>query len=162
MSNSITQPFISITYIWNWRHDDPFGIMTVFDIMTNFIVVSAYSWHHDDLFDVMMCILRHDVFLTSWNIFLDVMTCFFTLWHTFCFWFSWCVLTSWWTLWHHDAFWCHNELSFDIMMYFPYFWCYDILFYFMTYILTSWSTFHIVWPHDVFLDFNILMYLSTL
>ena len=30
-----------------WRHDDLFGIMTVFHIMTNFFVVMAYLWHDD-------------------------------------------------------------------------------------------------------------------
>ena len=60
-----------------------------------------------------------------------------------------------------NLFWCHDELSFDIMMYFPYFWCYDILLNFVTYILTSWRTFHIFGPHDVFF-YLLFMYFSTL
>ena len=77
------------------RHDDIYDVMTyylapwcVFDAMTNFwtscrafdvmpifselrrcLVSCRHTWHISDimmtLFDVMMCILRHDVFLTS-------------------------------------------------------------------------------------------------
>ena len=154
-------------FLTSWR---AFDVMTIFSALWRSLTwwqTFLSSWR---IFDLMM------ILLTSWCVFY-VMTFFSTSWH-FCwrhdvffhfmanflsstFLVSWCVLTSWWTFWRHDAFWCHNELSFDIMMYFR---CYDILFNFMTYILMSWRIFHIFWPHDVFLDllFNILMYFSTL
>ena len=143
------------------------ALWRVLTIMTKMFVVMVYFWNHDDLFR------SHDVYFTSWRVF-DVMTFILTSWRvcyfmanflsSWRFWFHYVFLTSWWTFCRHDAFWCHNELSFDIMMHFPYFWCYDILF-------NLWRIFWrhdilsiFVWPRDVFLDllFNVLMYFSTL
>ena len=190
MSNC--QNILNITWHNFWCFDTIFDVIThrlcqgiLLDVMTIFLMswriltpycvfdVKCTSWwsfrHYDGsswrIFDIMM------IFLTSRFVFY-VMTCIWL--HENClrlygkllvdmtFLFSWYVLTSWWTFWRHDPFWCHNELSFDIIMYFPYFWCYDILFNIMTYfdVMTyfpyfwtswrvSWFTF---WRFDVLFD----------
>ena len=121
------------SFLSNYEH---FVIMTCFRrAMTNFLTSWRTCW-------------RHDMFLNANFLF---------------------VFKTWRTVWRHDVFlttqrtfWLHDKL-FNIM---TYFWLHEnswLVFDVMTNLLMSWRrAFHIFWPHDVFLDFNVLMCFSTL
>ena len=99
----------------------------------------TYFWHHEEIsdvmknfltprrfFDITMFFWRHDIFLTSWRTFSNVMTnyvtswrTFFTLWRTF--------LTSWYM---YDV----TRKLFDAM---TYFWLHDVT-------LTPWRIFGVI------------------
>ena len=94
-----------LTYFWC---DKLFDIMTCFDVITNFGVMTCF-WRHDELFVDTMCFWRHDELVDVMTYF-DVITNFLTSWRTF--------------LHHDESCWRHGEL-FDVM---TCFWGHDELF----------------------------------
>ena len=129
------------------------------DMMTYFLTLwraCLTFWRYDVLFDVMT------YFLTSWRTFFVVMTYFLTISRTsditylMAYFFShlgvlysllfevWRifpqVLTSWLTFWWHDV---HLDGMTDL---------FDVMTYFMTYVLTSLRALYTFWWHCTFLQ----------
>ena len=90
--------YVMIRFWCHWRHNifftswQPLTSWQTFDVMTNLLT----SWRvMMNMFKQWRTLCHHNMILTSWRTFFDVIANYLT---------SWYVLTSWRTYWSHDVF----------------------------------------------------------